>query len=104
MRPRNAATPARLRAAERRRRVFAFRDLDNPRGFVAFLKAHLEHLKVKGYSERTFRSAEWSLSDFIVWCQERDVMAPRDVTIHALDADPHRERRKLLLDTSTHCV
>ncbi len=77
---RHLPTPARRRAAERRRRVFAFRNLDDPRGFVVFMKAHLEHMKVKGYSERTLRSAEWSLSDFIVWCQERDVMAPRDVT------------------------
>ena len=35
---------------------------------------------MRGYSPRTVRSAEWSLSDFIVWCQERDVMSPRDVT------------------------
>ncbi len=73
-------TPARRRAADRRRRVFPFRDVSDPRGFVVLMKAHLEHLKVKGYSDRTVRSAEWSVSDFAVWCQERDVMKPRDVT------------------------
>lgn len=69
-------SPARRRAAARRKRVFAFRDTTDPRGFVVLLKAHLEHLRVKGYSERTVRSAEWSVSDFVVWCQERDVLTP----------------------------
>ena len=73
-------TPARRRAAARRKRVFAFRDTIDPRGFVVLLKAHLEHMKVRGYSPRTVQSAEWSVSDFAVWCQERDVMKPRDVT------------------------
>jgi len=73
-------SPARRRAAARRKRVFAFRDTTDPRGFVVLLKAHLEHMKVRGYSPRTVLSAEWSISDFVVWSQERDVMKPRDVT------------------------
>ena len=73
-------SPARKRAAARRKRVFAFRDTADPRGFVVLMKAHLEHMKVRGYSPRTVQSAEWSISDFVVWSQERDVMKPRDVT------------------------
>lgn len=44
------------------------------------MKEHLEALKVKGHFERTIGACEWSLSDFIVWCQERDLMTPREIT------------------------
>jgi integrase/recombinase XerD len=73
-------TAARLRASERRRRIWPFRNPVDPRGAVVLMKAHIESLKVKGYSQRTFRAVEWSLSDFIVWCEERDVLRLQEVT------------------------
>jgi len=78
-RPRSGVTIRQLRASEKRKRVWAFRDPLDPRGLVALMNAHLEYLKVKGYSERTIEGVRWSLSDFILWCQERDVMRPQDV-------------------------
>lgn len=79
-RPASGFTARQLRAAERRRRVWPFIDPHNPRGFVVLMKEHLEALKVKGQSERTVYAAEWSLSDFIVWCQERGLTTPQEVT------------------------
>ena len=71
---------AQIAAAKRRRRVWPFLDPLNPHGMVVFMKAWVDHLRVKGYSPRSVWSAEWSVSDFIVWCQERDVLLARDVT------------------------
>jgi integrase/recombinase XerD len=73
-------TSRQLAAARKRRRVWPFVDAANPRGFVVLMKEHLESLKVRGQSERTLRAVEWSLSDFIVWCQERDLVSPREIT------------------------
>lgn len=78
--PRPRFTLRQLRAAEKRKRVWPFADPLNPRGFVVLMKEHLESLKVKGQSERTISAAEWSLSDFIIWCQERDLMRPQEIT------------------------
>jgi integrase/recombinase XerD len=79
-RPRSGFTLRQLRAAERRKRVWPFVDPLNPRGFVVLMREHIEALKVKGHSERTVGACEWSVSAFIVWCQERDLMRPQDVT------------------------
>jgi integrase/recombinase XerD len=73
-------SPARLRAAERRKKVWPFADRQDPRGMPALLLAHLEHLKVKGYSKRTVNGAQWTVSEFVMWAQERGVMRPHDVT------------------------
>jgi integrase/recombinase XerD len=77
---RSAHALAVQRAAAKRKKVWPFRDVSDPRGMVALLRLHLEHLKVKGYSERTVQHAEWAVSDFILFCQERDVTKARDVT------------------------
>jgi len=47
---------------------------------VVLMKAWLDYLRTRGHSERTVWSAEWSVSDFIVFCQERDILLARDVT------------------------
>ena len=79
-RPRSGFTLRQLRAAERRKRVWPFVDPLNPRGFVVLMREHIEALKVKGHSDRTVGACEWTVSDFIVWCQERDILRPQDVT------------------------
>jgi len=79
-RPPFGFTRKQLLAAARRKRIWPFADPLNPRGFVVLMKEHLEALKVKGQSERTVWATEWSISDFILWCQERDLMRPQDVT------------------------
>jgi len=73
-------TRRQLAAAERRRKVWPFADPLDPRGMVALMKAWLDRLRVRGYSTRTVSAAEWSVSDFVVWCQDRDVTKAHDVT------------------------
>ena len=77
---RSGLTASQLQAAIRRRRVWPFVDPLNPRGLVAPMRAWLDYLRVKGRSERSVWSAEWSVSDFIVFCQDREVRLARDVT------------------------
>lgn len=77
---RSGFTRRQVLAAQRRKRIWPFADPFNPRGFVVLMKEHIEALKVKGQSERTVAACEWSLSDFILWCQERELMTPREIT------------------------
>ena len=74
------ASLARLKASERRRRIWPFLFPSDPHGFVVLMRGYLEHIRVKGYSPRTVKGAEWTISAFILWCQERDVFRPQDVT------------------------
>ena len=79
-RPKSGISQKQIEAARRRRRVWPFVDPLNPRGMVVLMKAWLDSMRVKGHSERTVWSGEWSVSDFIVFCQERDIVLARDVT------------------------
>ena len=78
--PKLGISQKQIEAARRRRRVWPFVDPLNPRGMVLLMKAWLDHMRVRGHSERTVWAGEWSVSDFIVFCQERDVVLARDVT------------------------
>ncbi len=78
--PKSGISQKQIEAARRRRRVWPFVDPLNPRGMVVLMKAWLDSMRVKGHSERTVWSGEWSVSDFIVFCQERDIVLARDVT------------------------
>ncbi len=69
-----------LEANQRRTKVWPFLAPLDPRGMPVLLNAWLDHISVRGQSERTVRSAKWCVSEFIVWCQERDVLLARDVT------------------------
>lgn len=82
---RSGVSARQLEAARRRKRVWAFADPLNPGGMVALMKAWLDHMRVKGRSERTVSAAEWSVSDFIVWCQDREMLLARDVTKPVLE-------------------
>jgi integrase/recombinase XerD len=73
-------SPGRLAAARRRKKVWRFLDPADPRGMPVLLQAHLDSLRVKGYSERTVKSAEWTISEFVVWAEERGVRRAQDVT------------------------
>ena len=78
--PKSGISQKQIEAARRRKRVWPFVDPLNPRGMVVLMKAWLDSMRVKGHSERTVWSGEWSVSDFIVFCQERDIVLARDVT------------------------
>lgn len=55
-------------------------DLQDPRGFAALLVEHLTWLRVHNYSERTVPYREKTLVAFALWCGERGIRRPVDVT------------------------
>ena len=69
-----------LEAAAKRKRAWPFVAPLNPRGMVVLMRAWLDHMRVRGHSDRTVWAGEWSVSDFIVWCQEREIVLAKDVT------------------------
>ena len=55
-------------------------DPTDPRGMSALVSAFLERLKVRGATDRTVATSEWHLGLFLLWCQERAITRPSDVT------------------------
>ena len=55
-----------LEANQQRTKVWPFLAPLDPRGMPVLLAAWLEHISVRGHSERTVRSAKWCVSEFIV--------------------------------------
>jgi integrase/recombinase XerD len=53
---------------------------DDPRGMPAMQRAFVEWMRVRGYSEATVTSREVYLGFFVVWCAERGVTRPSEVT------------------------
>jgi integrase/recombinase XerD len=49
-------------------------------GFQNALDAHLEYLRVRNFSPKTINKREKYLRRFIVWCLERDITRPSEVT------------------------
>ena len=49
-------------------------------GFYRYMQAFLEWTEVKGYSPDTLRRRRAALKRFIVWCDEREVQSPKEVT------------------------
>jgi len=53
---------------------------DDPRGHEALVARYVEWMRLKAFSGETIRSAWDFLSPFIVWCRERSVTRPQEVT------------------------
>ena len=49
-------------------------------GFYPYLQAFLEWTAVKGYSPDTLNRRQSALKRFIVWCDERELYSPQDIT------------------------
>ena len=49
-------------------------------GWQSLLDAHVEALKVKGFSEATTSQRSKYIRWFALWCRERDLLHPGDVT------------------------
>jgi integrase/recombinase XerD len=47
---------------------------------TAYMNAHFEWMGVTGYSEDTVRARRTALRRFIVWCEERALRDPKDIT------------------------
>jgi integrase/recombinase XerD len=49
-------------------------------GFYRYMQAFLEWTEVKGYSRDTLRRRRAALKRFIVWCDERELQSPQEIT------------------------
>jgi integrase/recombinase XerD len=47
---------------------------------TAYVSAHFDWMRVTGYSEDTVRARKTALRRFIVWCEERALRDPKDIT------------------------
>lgn len=47
---------------------------------TAYVEAHFEWMQVTGYSQDTVRARRTALRRFIVWCEERALRDPKDIT------------------------
>jgi integrase/recombinase XerD len=55
-------------------------DPSDPHGMAAALASFLEWLRTKGYSERTVGNRAEYVTAFILWCEERGITKPVEVT------------------------
>jgi integrase/recombinase XerD len=55
-------------------------DATDPEGLVVWSRRHLEHLRVRGYSERGLRTRESHLGLFVEWCFHRGITKPTEVS------------------------
>lgn len=55
-------------------------DPRDPDSLYAYLRRFLEWMRVKNYSERTTENREVYLRYFIIWCDERGLSRPHDIT------------------------
>jgi integrase/recombinase XerD len=72
-------------ARKGQKKVWAFVEASDPRGMVALLKLYVESLRVRNLSEMTIAKIEWEVARFIVWCHERGVTRPQEVTKPVVD-------------------
>ena len=64
------------------------RQFGNPtdrRGMAALIAAFLEWLRTHGYSEHTIRNRELYLGYFTIWCEDRGITRPAEVTKPVLE-------------------
>ncbi len=57
-----------------------FGDPTDPRGMARLSASHLEWMRVQNYSEQTVQGREKYLRRFLLWCEERSITRPSDVT------------------------
>lgn len=55
-------------------------DVTDPRGMARLSSAHLEWMRVQNYSEQTVTGREKHLRRFTLWCEDRGITRPTDVT------------------------
>lgn len=75
------------------KRVWAFLDESDPRGLVVLMRAHIEAMRVRGFSEAFLKARELAIGYFILFCQERGLTRAADVTRPVLE----RYQRHLFL-------
>ena len=55
-------------------------DPTDPRGMAAMMARYLEWMRVRNYSDRTVDNRRVYIGYFIVWCEERGISRPSEVT------------------------
>ena len=55
-------------------------DPNDPDGMVAYLNRYLDWLQINNYSNATIKGRDHYLSVFIVWCDERSLKRPNEIT------------------------
>jgi len=55
-------------------------DPNDPDGLVAYLNRYLDWLHIQNYSKATIKGRDHYLSVFIVWCDERSLKRPNEIT------------------------
>ena len=55
-------------------------DPNDPDGMVAYLNRYLDWLRIQNYSPQTVKGRDHYLSVFIVWCDERSLKRPNEIT------------------------
>lgn len=53
---------------------------DDPEGFAALLIKFIESMRVLNYSERTVEGRESYMRRFIIWCEERGLVRPNEIS------------------------
>ena len=67
-------------------------DLSDPEGFAVLRDAYIESLRVQNYSERTVENRISYLNALIIWCEQRSLTRPAEITKPILE----RYQRHLL--------
>jgi integrase/recombinase XerD len=62
------------------KKIWAFAEASDPGGLVALMRLWIESLRVRGISPNTIVHYEWEISGFILWCHERGLMRPGEVS------------------------
>jgi integrase/recombinase XerD len=92
--------PPKWREAERRggqARPADGLDRLDPHGLAAWLDAYLESLAVRNFAAPTITGRRLALTAFLLWCQERDLLRPAELTrpiIESYQRWMHRHRKK----------
>ncbi|MEJ1334504.1 MAG: site-specific tyrosine recombinase XerC [Candidatus Sedimenticola sp. (ex Thyasira tokunagai)] len=55
-------------------------DPNDPDGMVAYLNRYLDWLQIQNYSKATIKGRDHYLSVFIIWCDERSLKRPNEIT------------------------
>lgn len=53
---------------------------NDPQGMHVMLKRFFESLLIRNYSQETVKKHRLQLNDFIRWCEDRDLIQPKDIT------------------------
>lgn len=60
-------------------------DLSDPYGMVALMERFLEWMAVQNYSKQTIKTRRCAIEVFLVWCDERSITRPGEVTLPILE-------------------